>query len=79
MTRDLPVAHPVEDQVKHGQRQPRAAGSEVPPYSWIRDELGQSLIPPPLRPRRQPAPGISHLPQLGRQISRVARLALRPR
>src|SRR5260370_39373084 len=56
--------------LEHGQWQPGAAGREVPPHFWIRNELGQGLIAPPLRPRWQPALGISHLPQLRGQAGR---------
>ncbi len=56
--------------LEHGQRQPGAAGREVPPQLWVRDEAGQHLLAPPARPRWQPALGISHLPQPGGQIRR---------
>ncbi len=54
--------------LKHGQRQPGAAGREAPPRSWIRDQPGQRLIAPPLRPGRQPVLVISHPPDLGGQL-----------
>jgi hypothetical protein len=54
--------------LEHGERQARAPGREPPPRLRVRDELGHGLIAPPLRPGRQPALGISHVPHLGRQL-----------
>ncbi len=56
--------------LEHGERQPRAPGREAPPRLRVRDEIGHGLIAPPLRPGRQPALGISHVPHLGRQLGR---------
>ena len=58
------------DFLEHGERQPRAAGREAPPRLRVRDEFGHGLIAPPLRPGRQPALGIGHVPHLGRQLGR---------
>ena len=60
-----PPRHRRVNFLEHGQWQPGAAGREIPPRGWIRNQLGQGLVAPPLRPGRQPALVVSHLPQLG--------------
>jgi hypothetical protein len=58
------------DFLEHGQRQPGAAGREAPPRLRVRNEFGHDLVPPPLRPGREPASGVGHAPHLGRQVGR---------
>jgi hypothetical protein len=58
------------DFLEHGEWQPRASRHETMPRVRVGNEFGHGLLTPPLRPGRQPAPRVGHLPHLIRQIRR---------